>query len=303
LLISDAAIQQERLLQFEPSSRFDSFPDTLQDLPGIRLDAGPVGQVFLAAQGAQVLSWQASDGIERMYLSPTTGGLTREGRNAAPIRGGVPVCFPQFSDRGAMVKHGFARNLPWHVGERGQASLTMTLQDDDASRQHWPHAFNAQVGIRLEPGVLELGFRVVNTGDAPFSFTAALHTYLKVEDIHRIRLLGLENVAYQDATDNCIVKTQNEAGLSFPGEVDRVYMNTPGTMRMVEDDRTLLTISQRGFFDTVVWNPGPEKARMLADMPDDDWLHMLCVEAACASTAVMLGPGESWEGSQQLGIG
>jgi glucose-6-phosphate 1-epimerase len=290
-------------LHLEPSSSLSSFPDTLQDLPGIRLDAGSGGQAFVAVQGAQVLSWQASDGIERLYLSPTTGGLTREGRNADPIRGGVPVCFPQFSDRGTMVKHGFARNLPWQVRERGQASLAMTLHDDDASRQHWPHAFNAQVGVRLEPGMLEISFKVVNTGDAPFSFMAALHTYLRVEDIHRIRLAGLHNVAYEDATDGCIVKTQNEPALSFPGEVDRVYRNTPGPVRMVEDDRTLLTITQRGFFDTVVWNPGPDKARQLADMPDDGWLHMLCVEAACASKAVMLLPGESWEGSQQLGIG
>ena len=290
-------------MHLEPSSSLGSFPDTLQDLPGIRLDAGSDGQAFLAAQGAQVLSWQASDGIERLYLSPTTGGLTREGRKAAPIRGGAPICFPQFSDRGAMLKHGFARNLPWHLGDRGTSSLTMTLHDDDASRHHWPHAFNAQANVRLEPGMLEIGFKVVNTGDAPFSFTAALHTYLRVEDIHRIRLVGLQDVAYEDATDGCIVKTQGEPALAFPGEVDRVYMNTPGPMRMVEDDRTLLTITQQGFFDTVVWNPGPDKARLLADMPDDDWLHMLCVEAACASKAVVLLPGESWEGSQQLGIG
>jgi len=290
-------------LHLEPSSSLSSFPDTLHELPGIRLHAGSDGQAFLAAQGAQVLSWQASDGIERLYLSPTTGGLTREGRSAVAIRGGVPICFPQFSDRGAMVKHGFARNLPWHVGERGQASLALTLQDDDASRHHWPHAFRAQANVRLEPGMLEITFKVVNTGDAPFSFTAALHTYLKVEDIHRIRLVGLQNVAYEDATDGCIVKTQHEPALSFPGEVDRVYMSTPGPIRMVEDDRTLLTITQQGFFDTVVWNPGPDKARLLADMPDDGWLHMLCVEAACASKAVVLQPGESWEGSQQLGIG
>lgn len=287
----------------EPSSRLDDVNDTLQDLPGIRLDAGPDGSAFVAAQGAQVLSWQAGDGIERLYLSPATGGMTRDGREPMPIRGGVPVCFPQFSDRGAMVKHGFARDLPWRMNEPVQASMTMTLHDDDASRQYWPHAFEAQIGVRLGPGHLEIVLKVVNRGNEPFSFTTALHTYLRVDDIRRIQLFGLQNVAYEDATDGCTVKTQQEPGLAIPGEVDRVYTHAPGTVRMVEQDRVLLIISQRGFSDTVVWNPGPDRARMLADMPDEDWLHMLCVEAACASAPVTIVAGASWEGSQRLKVG
>jgi glucose-6-phosphate 1-epimerase len=287
----------------ESSSSLGNFNDTLQDLPGVRLDAGPDGTAFVAAQGAQVLSWQAADGIERLYLSPSTGGMTRDGRKAAPIRGGVPVCFPQFSDRGTMVKHGFVRNLPWRMNNRLQASLTMTLHDDDATRQHWPHAFETQIDVRLGNGNLEIALKVVNKGSGPFSFMTALHTYLRVDDIRRVQLLGLQDVAYQDATDNCTVKIQQEPGLPIPGEVDRVYLNTPGTVRMVEQDRTLLTISQRGFLDTVVWNPGPDRARTLADMPDDDWLHMLCVEAACASTPITIAPGASWEGSQRLSVG
>lgn len=287
----------------ESSSILSEFPDALQDLPGIRLDAGSNGHAFVAAQGAQVLSWQAADGIERLYLSPSTGGLTRDGRKAAPIRGGVPVCFPQFSDRGTMVKHGFVRNLPWRPGTRSPASLTMTLHDGDASRQHWPHAFDAQLEVRLEPGMLDIVFRVANSGDAPFSFMTALHTYLRVEDVRRLKLLGLQDVSYQDATDHCTVKTQEEAELAIPGEVDRVYMNTPGSVELVDRDRSLLTVSQSGFFDTVVWNPGPDRARLLADMPDEDWVHMLCVEAACASAAVTLEPGAHWEGSQRLRVG
>ena len=290
-------------MQSESISFLSQFPDTLQDLPGICLDAGTRGRAFVAAQGAQVLSWQAADGIERLYLSPTTGGLTRDGREPAPIRGGMPICFPQFSDRGSMIKHGFSRNLPWRPGNRTPASLTMVLHDDDASRQHWPHAFATQLDVRLESGRLEILFKVANTGSMPFSFTAALHTYLRVEDVRRIHLLGLDNVDYQDATDHCSVKTQEEQKLPIPGEVDRVYMQTPGPIKIIEQDRTLLTISQQGFFDTVIWNPGPDKARMLADFPDNDWLHMLCVEAASASTAVTIAPSEIWEGSQRLDVG
>lgn len=286
----------------DTSSNYTGFPDTLKDLPGILLDAGAAGQAFVAAQGAQLLSWRAADGRERMYLSATTGGLTRDGREPAAIRGGVPVCFPQFSDRGNLVKHGFARNLPWRVNEHVGGALTLTLQDDATSRAQWPHAFEAALSMRIGPGSLEVTLAVANTGAESFSFTTALHTYLRVNDIRRVQLQGLQGVRYQDATDQCTVKTQQEAQLAIPGEVDRVYMDPPSTLQLLEPGCAPMRISQRGFADTVVWNPGPDKARALPDMPDLDWLHMLCVEAACAAAPVVLAPGARWEGSQRLSL-
>jgi glucose-6-phosphate 1-epimerase len=286
----------------DSSSNYSGFPDTLQDLPGIRLDAGAAGRAFVAAQGAQLLSWRPADGHERLYLSATTGGLTRDGGEAAAIRGGVPVCFPQFSDRGKLVKHGFARTIPWQISNQEGSGLTLTLHDDAASRAQWPHAFEAGLSVRLEAGSIEVTLAVTNAGVEPFSFSTALHTYLRVDDIRRVQLLGLQGVRYQDATDQCAVKIQQEDRLAIPGEVDRVYMDGPATLQLLEPGRAPLRISQRGFADTVVWNPGPEKARALPDMPDQDWLHMLCVEAACAAAPVVLAPGARWEGSQRLSL-
>jgi glucose-6-phosphate 1-epimerase len=176
------------------------------------------------------------------------------------------------------------------------------LHEDAASRQQWPHAFGARLSVRLQPGSIEVTLTITNTGATPFSFSTALHTYLRVNDIRQVQLLGLQDVRYQDATDKCTVKTQLEAQLSIPGEVDRVYMNPPATLQLLEPGCAPLCISQRGFTDTVVWNPGPEKASALADMPDRDWLHMLCVEAACATTPVTVAPGALWEGSQRLSL-
>ncbi|MET0963802.1 MAG: D-hexose-6-phosphate mutarotase [Noviherbaspirillum sp.] len=286
----------------DASPTYASFPDALQDLPGIVLNAGTAGHAFVAAQGAQLLSWRAADGRERMYLSATTGGLTRSGGEAAAIRGGVPVCFPQFSDRGTLTKHGFVRNLAWQLNEHTATTLELRLHDGAASREQWPHAFEAWLSVRLEPGSLELTLTIINTGGTPFSFSTALHTYLRVEDVRQVQLLGLQDVRYQDATDNCMVKTQKEAHLSIPGEVDRVYIDPPDQLQLLEPGCAPLRISQRGFADTVVWNPGPDKARALVDMPDQDWLHMLCVEAACAKTPVTLAPGRMWEGSQRFSL-
>ena len=52
--------------------------------------------VLVALQGAHMLSW-ISQGRERLFLSPNN---LWDGKSA--IRGGVPVCFPQFNQRGTL---------------------------------------------------------------------------------------------------------------------------------------------------------------------------------------------------------
>ena len=45
----------------------------------------------------------------------------------------------------------------------------------------------------------------------------------------------------------------------------------------------------------VVWNPWADLARDLADMADDEFASMVCVETASVrSHARTLAPGESW---------
>ena len=60
--------------------------------------------------GAQVL--QASTLVrDLLYVSPELGA------GSQAVRGGIPVLFPQFADRGPLKKHGFARDLPWQLVE------------------------------------------------------------------------------------------------------------------------------------------------------------------------------------------
>ena len=45
---------------------------------------------------------------------------------------------------------------------------------------------------------LRTDLRVINTGDAPFEFTAALHSYFEVLDISEARVSGLAGLTYLD---------------------------------------------------------------------------------------------------------
>jgi glucose-6-phosphate 1-epimerase len=61
-----------------------------------------------------------------------------------------------------------------------------------------------------------------------------------------------------------------------------------------------MRVTASGFPDTVIWNPGPEKAAALVDMEPDGYRSMLCIEAAVIGQPVKLEPGAAWRGTQTL---
>ena len=122
--------------------------------PAVRLAPAGGGSVTVALHGGQVLSWIGADGIERLYLSPSA---KFDGKTA--IRGGVPVCWPQFNQRGPLPKHGFARNAPWQAEPADPArpdTVALVLADSDATRALWPHAFRARLAVTLAPKALHI---------------------------------------------------------------------------------------------------------------------------------------------------
>ncbi|MGJ7544433.1 D-hexose-6-phosphate mutarotase [Variovorax sp. LT1R16] len=265
--------------------------------PAVRLRLPGGDACTVALHGAQLLSWQTADGVERIYLSPEA---LFDGRSA--IRGGVPVCWPQFNQRGPLPKHGFARNTAWRL-EASEASdgLVFALTDDDASRALWPHAFRVELRVTLTPGALRLAFDVRNTGDAPWTFTAALHTYLQVDDIADARLEGLQGAQRWDAVRD-LRHAETAEALRFGTEFDSVYAAPATALRLVQPRGALAIAQSASCTETVVWNPGAALAAKLADLPDEGWRHMLCVEAACIDDPVTLAPGAAWQGWQQLTV-
>ena len=276
-------------------------------MPALAVLAPDGARVVVTLHGGHVVSWRAAGSEqEQLYVSPAA-----QFGAGTSIRGGVPVIFPQFSDRGPGVRHGFARNRDWcqvqHVDgpdvDTG-AQLVLRLVDDAASRSLWPHRFVLDLSVRLHGNTLAMQLTCTNTGSAPWEFSAALHTYLAVQDIAQVRLHGLNGVDYED----CVVgvhRRQDAQPLQIEGELDRVYASVRQSLQL--DDAGAAgarsrTIAQQGFADAVVWNPGAEKCAALADMPFDGYRHMLCVEAAQVCKPITLAPGEAWSGAQTLSL-
>ena len=259
--------------------------------------------VLVALQGAHVLSW-VSQGRERLYLSPNN---LWDGKSA--IRGGVPVCFPQFNQRGTLPKHGFARNMAWQVGdvvvEQDGAHMDFTLSTNPDTLSIWQQAFLAQLRVALTPGQLTLTLTVNNTevdnkADNDLHFTGALHTYFAVDDIDLTELRGLAGRSEWDAVVD--VHGVADEVLYFDGEFDRVYDASANPLHLQDGISTLQIEQSPSWANSVVWNPGESKCAALADMPAHGFARMLCVEAAQVFEPISISAGGQWVGWQRLQV-
>jgi len=249
----------------------------------------------LCRHGAQLLHWSPAGSEERLYLS--TEAVFAPSR---AIRGGIPVLFPQFGLFGDLPKHGLVRDAEWTQQATDSAShACLTLEDTPETRRHWPHAFRATLEVQLESRTLTTSLAIDNTGNEAFSFTVGLHTYLAVADLATLSIKGLQRLQYLDATQALMPCAETDESMQIHGEIDRVYLKASTPVEVIDARRRTL-VSQQGFCDVVVWNPGPDKVRELSDMPPDDYLRMLCVEAAVIGAPITLAPGARWQGRQTL---
>ncbi len=258
-------------------------PITFGQLPAIRIAAPDGAQAIVTLYGAHLVSWTGADGEERMFLSEQS---SMDGGKA--IRGGVPVIFPQFAERGAGMRHGFARVSTWELAgsglDGGTAWAEFALAPHmlaDPVRQAWPHDFGLLLRVAVRANEMAMSFTVRNEGSAPFPFSAALHTYYLVPDVCAVRIEGI-------SSDE----------ISIIDKLDKVYPHVTGRATLATGERTLL-LEQSGFLDAVVWNPGALDTAALSDMADDEYQRFVCIEPALLEPCT-LAPGEAWTGSYRV---
>lgn len=246
------------------------------------------------AHGAHVVDWRAADGRPVLFVSSRS-----RFEPGQAIRGGVPVIFPWFGDdpeaRGRPA-HGFARRQPWRVvgSDRGTGRAEFELCADAATRAQWPHAFALRLAATFGDS-LQIDVGIENRGDAPFRCEAALHTYLLVGDVRSIAVRGLQGATYLDKTAGMARVVDRDPAIAFARECDRTYVATDAPV--VVDDPELgrrITVTKTSARSTIVWNPWAEKGRKLADLGDDQWPRMVCVESGnVADDAMTVAPGAS----------
>ena len=256
--------------------------------------ANGLAEATVAINGAHVMSFQPRGCEPVLWMSASS-----RFEAGAPIRGGIPVCWPWFgphptdADKPA---HGFARTSTWTVmetgtGDGGETVVRLGLVDNDRTRAMWDHAFALEliVTVAARLGVV---LAVGNPGESPFTCGGALHSYFAVSDVADVAVAGLDGCTYIDKLDGAAEKVQ-DGPVTISAETDRVYVDT--TADCVIDDRGLarrIRIAKRGSGTTVVWNPWSAKAARMPDFGDDEFPAMLCIETAnAAADTVTVPPG------------
>lgn len=263
-----------------------------------RLHAAGRSRLVAYDHGAQLAGWTV-DGISRVWLSDRA---VLDG--TAPIRGGVPVCFPWFAagpSGDLSPSHGVVRTATWQPvpttrHEVWAWELSSDQVRDAPGAEHVPGPFLLRHAVSLDEQTeeLTLALRVTNTGQQAYRAEAALHTYLGVEDVRDVSVLGLEGADYLDKVTGA--RAVQDGPLRLDGETDRVYERSGPVV--VEDRAALLHHELRpaGATQTVVWNPWADKAAGMTDLGEEEWLRFLCVEtAATGDRALHLPAGGSAE--------
>lgn len=263
----------------------------------VRLRAGGQSKVDIYTFGAHVTSWCDASGTEKIYTSPTA---LYNGIKA--IRGGIPVCFPQFAKTGPLKQHGFARTSTWTIdrayADPATPAARFVLTDSQDTRNSaWPFQFELSLVVKLaeDGNFLSLVTNVENKDARPFSFTFALHSYFTCNS-DEVQLTDYDGLTYLDNTDEMAQKSQ-QGTVTFGKEVDRVYVATKNKLVIAQSP---LSIDKSNLPEAVVWNPHIEKTAALADMPDGDWRRFICIEPARVVDPAHLQAGQVWTASVNL---
>jgi glucose-6-phosphate 1-epimerase len=275
----------------------------------VRLDTGrgglarlsidtPACAAELYLHGAHLCRWQPR-GQPHPVLWMSESSRFEAG---APIRGGVPICFPWFGpkagDPSAPV-HGVARISAWTLDgvtleANGAIIVRLSLDCGALAIPHVPHDLSLAYELHLGRD-LSMALTVTNRGGMPSTFEEALHTYFSVGDVRRVTVAGLDGATYVDKVDGGTRKTQPDEPVTIGAETDRLYLDT-GTAVTLTDPALgrSLRVEKTGSRSTVVWNPWVAKSKAMPDFGDDEWPGMICIETAnAAANAVTLPPHAS----------
>lgn len=253
-------------------------------------------KALISIHAGQVLSYQpAGEPEDVMFLSAKA--YYQDGK---AIKGGAPICWPWFGadpEGKGRPGHGFVRNRGWNVVatealSNGDIKVTIGLDDTPETQAIWPHSFSLRQEIVIGD-TLNLSLITRNTGKDKFTITQAFHTYFKVGDIARAKVLGLTGCDYLDKAGGGNTQKHQAGDVTIDAEVDRIYLNVGNTLTI--DDAALnrcIQITSQGSKTAVVWNPWEKIARDMADLEDDDYKRLLCVETTNAADDVQeVAPG------------
>ena len=213
--------------------------------------------------GATLLSWKVNEyGGEQMFVSKLS-----HFDNCQPIRGGIPIVFPQFAFNGPMPLHGFARVLPWRIKE-GSLNYDIDGKNDFITFEYsnmkdkkynllnndpwnWKHRFKLEYSVRLSDysmyNTLIVSNLDENEDSKTFKFNVAFHNYFGVTNINNVSITGLQHVPFYDKVTKNVnndIRIIGAQDIKIDRETDRIYTNCH---KNAKDQKIYLMDSDRNY--------------------------------------------------------
>ncbi len=254
----------------------------------------PAFSATISEFGGQLLSYKPAGSEELIWLSPLA---IMDG--SKPIRGGAPICWPWFGKApekySGQPQHGYARNAKWQLisceenKEQVQLIFSPVLDNGFGLSLKAIYTFGSEAKIELV---------TYNHGEDSFELSAAIHTYLKVQQVAEVAIPELTGCHYFDKLNESR-EVQNNP---FTAEqaMDRVYLYDKPSLQINTATHNI-NIKQQGHDSIVIWNPWHQGAKEMLDFDNIGYLSMLCVEAALTQ-GYTLKPTQTHVLSQSLSL-
>lgn len=230
----------------------------------------------ISLKGAQLLSFRPTGKTDVLWCCDEEFFEDNK-----PIRGGVPICWPWFGSKNG-ISHGFARDLQWSlcskIENQDGVKLEFILSSNEITKAIWEFDFNAKVIMNLSDHC-ELWFET----DCEQATQVALHTYLRVDNVYDIEILGLGNTYIDKLQSNTIYKTDNSI-LCLTKAHDSIYTYPENNTKIINrKSGKTVEIIHIGNSDVVLWNPWADGEKKLKELKDGDFKNFVCVETACVT--------------------
>jgi len=236
----------------------------------------------LTLHGAHLIHFQKKQQPPVIWLSKTAIF-----DNKKAIRGGVPICWPWFGPADPSLgenlpAHGIARTSKWTLINTEESDngvvIKLQLKSSEASLKIWPYEFELKLQITLD-SECKLTLTTENKSNKPFIYGGALHTYLNISSPESVKIIGI-NEKFTNSLKNKRLET-GDTTLLIDQAIDSIYKksNTEIQLKDSQFQRTL-TVSNTGNDSEVLWSPWVEGAQAFADMPDNGYQTMFCIESA-----------------------
>ncbi|PKG40249.1 D-hexose-6-phosphate mutarotase [Psychromonas sp. Urea-02u-13] len=234
-----------------------------------------------ALHGGHLVHFQLADQAPIIWLSKTAIFNDKKA-----IRGGVPVCWPWFGAADPALgenlpAHGFARTSKWALGDISESTegvvVELKLHSSEATLALWPFQFELTLKATLSD-TLKLELITENKSATSLTYRSALHTYLNISAPENVSVSGLNEYFYNSLKGK--VLETGDTTLLIDQAIDAIYNKANGQILL--EDRKLqrtLSITNTGNDSEVLWTPWVEGAQAFADMPDNGYQTMLCIES------------------------